>query len=101
MYIKSYRFILLHIQLPDPQLILGQSRKVPLVSVSLGPLQLCWGRQLGTGSIIMVAAVAVWILVVAPQTIIYWLFFRMIHTLYLLLAYQNTSLVKKLRQMLF
>ena len=59
------------LQWPQLPLTSWQSRKVPLVSESLGPHPLHWGIQLGTGSTIMVAAVAVWMLVVAPQTTTY------------------------------
>ena len=67
-YCKSFRFILLHIQLPQLPLTSRQSRKVPLLSESLGPHPLHWEIQLGTGSTIVVEAVAVWMLVVVPQT---------------------------------
>ena len=56
-------------QLPQLPLTSRQSRKASLASSSLGPHPLHWGIQLGTGSPIVVAAVAVWMLVVAPQTI--------------------------------
>ena len=55
-------------QLPQLPLTSWQSKKVLLVSESLGSHPLHWGIQLGTGSTIVVAAVAVWMLVVAPQT---------------------------------
>ena len=59
------------LQLPQLQLTSLQSRKVPLVYKSLGPHPLHWGIQLGTGSIIVVAAVTVWMSVVAPHTTTY------------------------------
>ena len=59
------------LQWPQLPLSSQQSRKVSLVSESIGPHPLHWGIQLGTGSTIVVAAMAVWMLVMAPQTTTY------------------------------
>ena len=59
-------------QWPQLPLISWQFRKDPLESASLGPHPLHWGIQLGTGSTTMVvAAVAMWMLVVVLQTTTY------------------------------
>ena len=59
------------LQWPRLPLTSWQSRKVSLASESVGPHPLHWGIQLGTRSTIVVAAVAVWMLVMAPQTTTY------------------------------
>ena len=59
------------LQWPQLPLTSEQSRKVALVSESVGPHPLHRGIQLGTGSTIVVAAMAVWMLVMASQTTTY------------------------------
>ena len=76
------------LQWPQLPLTSWQSRKVQIVSESLGPHPLHWGIQLGTGSTIVVA---VWMFVVAAQTTTYSLVFRTkLTTTYPLWPYHNT-----------